>query len=853
MNVRDFCREPDFRSAVLLTWSIDAPFFERLVLPDLHAGGTGAIAVLADQRQVGIAMARWPGSTQHLGRRYLLDTPMVSGHYHPKVMLRIGPKGASIWVGTGNVTPGGWGGNRELATAWRVGPGEEDPGGWVAAFLDQLISWAGNPLVRETIARMRDEAWIREASADASDARILLWTSVDATLAQQVARRWSGRRFTEVRLTTGSTDESGSFLDWTHRTFGVERATIVVHAASASFDSAKLEKVPMEIKFVEPEEGKPLHAKCFWFHGPGGPAALVGSANCSASAWLRPAAAGGNVEAVVVYDSPDPEEWRSVLSVFAGTPVSPRDHLREGTVHELGEPSPETPYRLAYVQLDARAGRVSAQLVPDPENDARVSLLVGDEEIRLAPRRGPQASGWEGPRPEASPGAQVMFASIKVVDRAGSFVLGPRWMDQPNDLREAARDRRVSAALGRLSMISDSKEHRRIVDDLRIAMDAILNDHAAFPDAHPTHRRDDRDSAGDVDARRLDPKQVAVEIDSAESEAISLAAGPLALPVSLSGVLRALFDSDRDEDDSELAAVDIASDEEDNGHESDSVETPGPTPPTPPDRLKKRLASQMEKFLNAMRQPSFATTCTATQLVEAAAFPIALATLGSRGGWVSRTDAQRWAVSAVIALLHEPVAKGESDGLLDHVRARYKADNREEVFAGVVGDGRLWTVTATVLAGFRWDGLGGRIQRALLLRSVFERDELCAHVEAAELRAMAERFSHGDAVETVTLELPRVVSSLEDLESWLESDFEELIADQKHSIDVHEVNDPLWRPGVGWVFASAGSELRGKLTLNPWRPGQFVGRTSGPRTCAPGFYVNVRVALAARKPGLQVP
>jgi len=35
-------------------------------------------------------------------------------------------QGGRIWVGSGNLTYTGWGGNQEVATAWPIGPGAED-------------------------------------------------------------------------------------------------------------------------------------------------------------------------------------------------------------------------------------------------------------------------------------------------------------------------------------------------------------------------------------------------------------------------------------------------------------------------------------------------------------------------------------------------------------------------------------------------------------------------------------------------------------------------------------------------------------------------------------------------------
>lgn len=851
MNVREFCRAPGYRSAVLLTYSFDAGFFERVVLPDLRAGGTGVVAVIADRREVEASIDRWQGIARQLGRRYVLDTAGIPGRFHPKVILRTGPKGGAIWVGTGNVTPSGWGANRELATHWKIGPGEPDDGAWTSALLDQVALWAGSPLVRDAVVRMREDPWIADATGDRS-ANAPLWSSPSSTLADQLGRRWAGRRFSSLRVTTGSTDASGEFLSWAYRTFGIQVATVAVHAESATFDPRTIEKLPFRVEFIEPTGPKPLHAKCYWFDGPDGPAAIVGSANCSASAWVRPTSVGGNVELVVVADSPDPDAWRPVLTVFDGPTSNAREHLRERP-REPESASASAPYGLLSVQLDVETGRISARFAPEPAPEARVTLLVGHEELAVGRVATGSDMRWDGPRPEAPASARSLFATARIETATGTSVTAARWIDVPQELRVASQDRRVSAALLRLLDPADTSEQRRIAEDLHLAMDAILTDRSEFQDAPVRRLREQLKDATDGTTSRLDPRHVAVAFRTADPREDRFGHGASGLSLSLTGVFDALFAVEQEVETSvDVAAI---------GDEGE--EAPRPSPPDdesvvaaprkpPPDHLRKRLAKQMESFLSRLQEPAFANACTATQLVHAATFPMALAALGMRSGWVDSGVGQHWAISAVTALLHEPIDGSPYEGLLSGVRARYEAEGRRDVFESVVDNGLLWAVTATVLAGFEWSGPGGRIRRGLLLRDVFRREELVAGVTPQELRALAGRFRGGDAVATIADELPRVDAALEALEAWLSVNFASLLQTQAKSGRSHELGDPLWRPIYGWVFASESAPISstGNVVAEPWRPGQFFGRSGPIRVRAAGFYVNVRCALEGAGSGV---
>ncbi len=158
MNPHIFCRERGYHKALLLTFSFDPVFFEQVVLPDLWAGQTSDILVLGDGSQTELAIQSAAGQLWHLGKRYLLAPAHVRGAFHPKVLVRLGPKDAVVMIGSGNATSSGWGGNQELGTAWTIGPDHlrDRAGGWLHPFLDNVLSWCDGDLERDAVSRMRD-------------------------------------------------------------------------------------------------------------------------------------------------------------------------------------------------------------------------------------------------------------------------------------------------------------------------------------------------------------------------------------------------------------------------------------------------------------------------------------------------------------------------------------------------------------------------------------------------------------------------------------------------------------------------------------------------------------------------
>jgi hypothetical protein len=312
ISAREFCREPDYPVAVFLSYSFDPLFFERIPLGDLDKGGSRRIVIAADAGQVSEAMHRCMGQLAYLGRRYVLAETVSANTFHPKLIARLSPKGGRVWIGSGNLTYTGWGGNQELATAWSIGPQEEDKGAWLTELLDAVSTLVRSTTFAAQIEAIHDSiAWLK-ASPDAPERPAVLFGMPDRPLAPQLADRWKNRQFDELKLCTGSTDVEGAFLSWAHRTFGIKRATICLSPAFASFDPARLAKLPFDIRIIKAKPEQLMHAKFYWFSGPDGNAALMGSANCGAAAWLL-SKGFGNVELVVPYDDPRDADFKSIL------------------------------------------------------------------------------------------------------------------------------------------------------------------------------------------------------------------------------------------------------------------------------------------------------------------------------------------------------------------------------------------------------------------------------------------------------------------------------------------------------------------------------------------------------------
>jgi len=831
MNPRLFCRERAYHKALLLTYSFDPIFFEQVVLPDLWAGRSSDILVIGDRVEINTSLQSAAGQLWNLGKQYLLAGAGVAGAFHPKVFVRLGPKDGIVMVGSGNITSSGWGGNQELGAAWMVGPNHIDKGGWLHPFFDDVLTWCQGGLERDAVLRFKDVPWLSLTPADANETSPVLRSRGTRSLATELARRWSGRQFDEVKILTGSTDESGAFLRWAQTTFGITRATIALTPASASFVAEKLADLPLELRLIEAPADRPLHAKFYWFEGSDGAAAVMGSANCSAAAWLFAPENAGNVESIVAYDRPDVQDFESVLRLFAVSGKAPADILVPRTIND----QPPTPHQASFgiksLQWDNGSCRLVVEILPTPDPGAQVTLRLGERVVPLERLHGPK-NLWLCEITEGL-GAATMFASVTVTLGADSWTTGSRWIDDLAALEHASHSARLLEPFKALDRSTSSAEQRQMLDEFQEVAQALFNDHASFRD--PGFAGSDRKKESDAPAKPVNPNDLLVHLDDSPEGLPHLAsAQPGSL--SLTGILRLLFETETDEGRTPAAAGDEDIDE---GQMQDTPPLPKPSDEIDPvgaatdsavieARFRERLGTQINTFLTEMSTAGFAGRCTATQMVQAVAFPLAVALRGRRKGWVADELAERWALE-IFSILFRGQGAG---GLLRKVERRYIENGQSGTFDDVVGDGTLWLVLVATLGGANWHGVGTDIDKAVMLREVFSAPQLLASATAERVTGLLGKIGIDEAKAYVADVAPAVNKLLNEIENVLRQVWESEMLDQRARSITHKQGDLLWRDKVGWAVCLEQVEER---TGQPIK----VRLKGVEKAVVSGFYVNV--------------
>lgn len=832
MNPRDFCAERRYEIACLLTYSFDPLFFEKVPLRALWAGGSGEILVVADRGEIADCVSRALGHLHHLGRSYRLVAADVAGRQHAKLILRIGDAGALVWVGSGNLTYGGWGGNDELSTAWKVEPADIAGVALVRSLVRDIQDMVPSD-ARAVLHRALDKGWLASSIDDAAPGTPLVLSGDRGTLSSLAAARWAGRRFDRVLIRTGSTDREGRFLRWAAETFGVREAVIALDAQHCSFDVAALAGLPCDVRLVPSDVPRYPHAKLYYFEGSGGDAAIVGSPNCSAAAWLLPASRNGNIEMAVFYDQCKRADFANALQ-----PLLQGERLEASQVPNLGSLVTQPldtagDLRPALTELAASLslGRLRARLGTPASPGATGELHFDGMRVKMTSdgEGAVWSGGWAGP-----PRPGTLFGTLVLQDGNVEVHTASRWLDDEDELLHATRGRQISDPLRRLGSASTSSEQNQVLQDLAWISRQLLQGRSTFPD--PCYSKPPEDDTAPPPPPLVDPDQLVQRIADVEFHHTSSHSGSWGLPIF--GVMRALFP---DEQHKSLAPVVAGDDPDDN--KGDAL-SDGPSKDDrdrthrPKEAIRTKLQRQMEQYFERLAELEFMKTTTATQLVQAMSYPLAVAALGVRGGWVRSDAATDWIVRVCDLLFRQPACDGSKrHGLLESVRERFGQAGNDRLFADVVGDGTLWVALVGALGAVSWNGPHARLARALSLRDAFRCESLFARAAPVRLRDLLARLSITDAGEGLLQEAGRVSGILDGLEGLLTANDAVLRTAQKDQS--HMNGDPLFRAGVGFASARESAETNSRQKLYAY----LRIRAAVVKVVA-DYYINVRLAAA---------
>lgn len=303
----------DVTNAVILTHNIDFVFVQTVVLSAFRRCGHPTITIFADSRCAAESFAHQKTVLTNLGVRYrVVPVEMDPGfRFHPKAVLLSGEQAATLLVGSGNLTFGGW---RENGEIWTRFESESDGAAPFLAFKNYLAA---------VIERVALPEAVRAEIEEAFDPRSKSWTSTeDGSANALVGRVGSGSALLERMLEAGGNnpidellvcapyfDDDGIALRELVTRVGANRTTVFCQAGRSTLQERAWTPIAararlQSIDFTRPvSSGKGrsafVHSKFYGLQRENEVIVLSGSANCSRAA-LTVEGRAGNAELMAV-------------------------------------------------------------------------------------------------------------------------------------------------------------------------------------------------------------------------------------------------------------------------------------------------------------------------------------------------------------------------------------------------------------------------------------------------------------------------------------------------------------------------------------------------------------------------
>lgn len=478
----------DVTNAILLTHNIDFVFLQSVVMSYLRRCGDPALTILADATCATASYGAQREMLDGLGTRYrVVPMSMALGFvFHPKALLLSGPQEATLYVGSGNLTFGGW---RQNGEVWSRYTASEDGRKVFEEFRDYVDRHLANvPFAGAIQAELEDafdprtKRWV--ASAPEGAPTLLGRAGGEGALLETMAAAIGSAPLDELVVGAPYFDGEGDALAALRARLPHVRGLLLHPARGSTLTRRAWERAgegmarrPCVIRHSHPIADRPafVHAK-FYAAIRGDEAVVVqGSANCSRAALLMDGKRG-NAELMTLIRTTAKafrRDWLESLTEASGSEWPPEDDPCDD-----GGP----PTRPALQILGARADGGVVLVAYHPPAAVVDACTFGDRAVPftvLAP--GQLRITHLGAVP-----ALVLQGHLD----GEPLVSPPHWVDQEQQLRASAHRRRLEEAIPR------ALGGATISSDQWIELLHVLGEHLAYTPARaglaaPQARRPD--------------------------------------------------------------------------------------------------------------------------------------------------------------------------------------------------------------------------------------------------------------------------------------------------------------------------------------------------------------------------
>lgn len=628
-------------NAIVLTHNIDFVFIQTVVLAAFQRCGHPTLTIFADATCAAESFVYQHPLLTGLGVRYrVVPVAMEPGfRFHPKAVLLSGEKSATLLVGSGNLTFGGW---RENAELWLQFDSEQDGVTPFHAFKDYLNEILERVPLRDAVVAEVEDAFDPKSkpwasSVPSGDARLVGRAGSGLSLLDRMLGAVGSDPVDELLVCTPFFDDEGVGLRELVFRVGAkrttllcqpERSTLTRRSWEPSAGQAVLQRVDFTRKSASGEERSAfIHAKLFAFRRAHEVIVLAGSANCSRAA-LTISGRAGNAELQatrVITPSEFEEEFQDELKVTL-EPIA----LSDEPVRELDD---GIPVGLALRILAARFETRNLLVAFSPPDAKVVDCQVDGASVRFSAVEKGVLSATSG----LDPRVVVLRARVdnKLIESA------PAWVDHEQHLRATALSRSLADTI-RMRIQPGEWNSGGWADVLDVFCKSLTYMPAYRASGAAIGSTTKNDDSGEVQFTAADVFSPSYRPPALSSILIPGVFGGTGYIQSLQQLLLRWFGVETEESEGEDETISGTNEEEDDETVDHPEQLKLETQLKPPltEEVSKRNRNRIEAVLsqieNAMTSTEFLTKrspgCLATDIKLAAV----LLRIGLQKGWIER-------------------------------------------------------------------------------------------------------------------------------------------------------------------------------------------------------------------------
>lgn len=341
--IKIISKKRDITNIIICTFNIDLIFVETVFLRTLKRCGHPSLTIFADAEEVSRtfnAQGRWLSS---IGRRYrVIPISMTPGfRFHPKILFLSGPKEATLFIGSGNLTFGGYRQNDEIWTSFSTLDDENT--GPIAAFQSMALNCIELSATSKGATREINEAFdktTRDWVNELEEPETLLWRlGKDKSLLDQIIAKVENVPIERVLICSPYYDEGGVALRKIIKEWQTANIDLLVQPGQNTLTKKAIARIRPRLRLhtvhpASPEkENAFIHAKFYALYSGHEVLLFSGSANCSKAALLTENN-NGNAETLVFQRVTVKEFEENILSeleIIQDEPTIDYQHLKDQT------------------------------------------------------------------------------------------------------------------------------------------------------------------------------------------------------------------------------------------------------------------------------------------------------------------------------------------------------------------------------------------------------------------------------------------------------------------------------------------------------------------------------------------